>query len=86
MNPEGRRPAARAGSFDFRILGPVEVIRDGRPVELGGRRQHALLALLLLAGERGMGPEQLADELWLGSPPPGAQTTIRSYVSRSAMR
>jgi DNA-binding SARP family transcriptional activator len=34
--------------FDYRILGPVEVLRDGEPVRLGGRKQRTLLALLAL--------------------------------------
>ena len=35
--------------IDFRILGPLEVIRDGEPVDLGAGSQQALLAVLLLA-------------------------------------
>jgi hypothetical protein len=35
-------------AIEFRILGPLEVSRNGRLVRLGGERQHALLALLLL--------------------------------------
>ena len=34
-------------AIEFRILGPLEVSRNGRRVRLGGERQHALLALLL---------------------------------------
>ena len=34
--------------LDFRLLGPLEVWRKGRPLHLGGKRQRALLALLLL--------------------------------------
>jgi len=37
---------------DFRILGPLEVSVDDRPVVLGGQKQRALLALLLLDGGR----------------------------------
>jgi DNA-binding SARP family transcriptional activator len=34
--------------MEFRILGPLEVEDEGRAVELGGARQRALLAILLL--------------------------------------
>ena len=34
--------------LEFRVLGPVEVLRDGEPVKLGGPRQRSLLALLLM--------------------------------------
>ncbi len=67
---------------EFRILGPVEVVREGRPLALGGRRQRALLALLLLDPGRPVPTRRLIDELWHGTPPPGADTTLRAYVSR----
>ena len=34
--------------MEFRILGPLEVISDGQALELGGAKQRALLAVLLL--------------------------------------
>ncbi len=36
----------------FRVLGPLEVWRDGRPLRLGGERQRALLALLVLSANQ----------------------------------
>jgi predicted ATPase/DNA-binding SARP family transcriptional activator len=68
--------------FEFRILGPVQVVRDGRELELGGPKPRALLALLLVAGGRVIPAERLAEELWAGRPPPSAAATLRSYVSR----
>ena len=68
--------------IEFRILGPVEVVRDGRPVSIGGPRQQALLALLLLTPGRQVAADRLSDELWAGEPPSGASISIRSYVSR----
>ena len=49
---------------------------------LGGRRQRALLALLLLEPGRSVPADRLADALWQGAPPKGAASTLRSYVSR----
>ena len=41
--------------MEFRILGPLEVIEDGQALDLGGQKQRALLAVLLLhANEVGL--------------------------------
>ena len=68
--------------LEFRILGPVQAVRDGRELPLGGPRRRAVLALLLVAGGRVVPAERLADELWGASPPPGAAGTLRSHLSR----
>ena len=49
--------------FEFRILGPVQAVRDGRELELGGPRRRAVLALLLVAAGRVIPAERLAEEL-----------------------
>jgi len=76
------RRSLGGGSFELRLLGPVEAFLDGEAVPLGGRRQRALLALLLVARGRPVATDTLAEELWQGRPPEGFQTTLRSYVSR----
>ena len=68
--------------FEVRLLGPVQAVRAGREVPLGGPRQRAVLALLVLEAGRVVPAERLVEELWRGSPPRGAATTLRSYVSR----
>jgi predicted ATPase/DNA-binding SARP family transcriptional activator len=68
--------------LEFRILGPVQAIRDGRELGLGGPRRRALLALLLVAEGQVIPAERLADELWSGYPPPTAAGTLRAHVSR----
>ena len=50
--------------MDFRILGPLEVLDEGRAVALGGSRQRALLALLLLNLNETLSIDRLIDELW----------------------
>jgi predicted ATPase/DNA-binding SARP family transcriptional activator len=67
---------------EFRILGPVEAARAGKLLQLGGRRQRALLALLLLDSGRAVLSDRLIEELWHGHPPAGAERTLRAYVSR----
>ena len=66
---------------DFGILGPLEVSRCGRAVPLGGPRQRAVLALLLLEANRVVSLDRLAEDLWGGDPPEGWVTTLQIYVS-----
>ena len=68
--------------MEFRILGPVQAVRAGRDLGLGGPKQRAVLALLLLDAGRTVPAGHLIEALWRGSPPPGAAGTLRSYVSR----
>jgi predicted ATPase/DNA-binding SARP family transcriptional activator len=67
---------------EFRVLGPVEALRVGGPLRLGGRRQRWLLALLLVEPGQAISSDRLIDELWQGKPPRGAEGTLRVYVSR----
>ena len=75
-------PQAGSRAFEFRILGPVQAVRDGRELALGGPKRRAVLALLLVAGGRVVPAERLAEDLWGASPPPGAAGTLRSHLSR----
>ena len=74
--------ATSSEPYNFRVLGPVELVRAGRSVPLGGRRQRWLLALLLTEPGRVVSRDRLVDELWQGAPPRGADGTLRVYVSR----
>jgi predicted ATPase/DNA-binding SARP family transcriptional activator len=78
----GQAPAERTSGLELRILGPVEASRAGVSVSLGGAKQRAVLAMLLLDAGRVLPSDRLTDELWLGQPPPGAASTLRSYISR----
>ena len=66
----------------FRILGPLEVDDDGRSVELGGARQRALLAILLLHRNEVVSADRLIEELYDGRPPPTAAKSLQAHVSR----
>src|SRR5215475_2903988 len=72
--------AAKTGSAEFGILGPLEVWRSGHLVPLGGPRQRAVLALLLLEANRVVSMDRLAEDLWGGHPPEGWATTLQIYV------
>src|SRR5215207_6948290 len=67
--------------MDYRILGPVEVWEDGRPVPLGGGKQRAVLAFLLLNANRVVSSDRLIDQLWDGQPPATAATALHGHVS-----
>jgi predicted ATPase/DNA-binding SARP family transcriptional activator len=76
------RRASRAVALELRILGPVHAVRAGQDVPLGGPKQRAVLALLLVDAGRAVPAGHVAEVLWRGSPPAGASKTLRSYVSR----
>jgi DNA-binding SARP family transcriptional activator/ABC-type branched-subunit amino acid transport system substrate-binding protein/streptogramin lyase len=75
-------PEGEASEMDFRILGPLEVADEGRRVELGGRKQRALLAILLVHANEVVSADKLIDELWAETPPPTAAKTLQAHVSR----
>ena len=68
--------------MEFRILGPLEVLAEDRPVALGGAKQRALLAVLLLHANEVVSRDRLIDELWGASPPDTARTALQVYVSQ----
>src|SRR4051794_20641315 len=68
--------------MEFRVLGPLEVVRDGVPVTVGGPRPRALLATLLVHHDAVVPTDRLVTAVWPGGPPPGAAGALRAYVSR----
>lgn len=75
-----------SGSLQFRLLGPLEVVVDGRPAALGGQKQRALLATLLLEPNRVVSADRLIDAVWGEIPPETARNTIQVYVSQLRKR
>jgi YVTN family beta-propeller protein len=73
-------PDERTEPAEFGILGPLQVLRAGFVVPLGGPRQRAVLALLLLEANRVASMDRLAEDVWGGSPPEGWATTLQTYV------
>ena len=69
------------GRLEFSILGPLAVTRAGDVVDVGSRKQRALLTLLLLHANRVVSVDRLVEELWGGAPPGQATVTLQSYVS-----
>src|SRR3954451_2709363 len=68
--------------MELRILGPLEARAGGRSLPLGGPRQRALLAALLLRAHETISVDRLVDDLWGEAPPPTAAHTVQVLVSR----
>jgi WD40 repeat protein/serine/threonine protein kinase len=60
----------------------LEVRHEGRAIPLGGRRQRAVLAHLLVRANEVVPTERLIDEVWGDEPPEAARNALQSYVSR----
>lgn len=63
------------------VLGSAEVVRDGVPVDLGGRKQRMLLAALALYGGRPVAVDTLVDLLWGDDVPASAVPTLHVYLA-----
>jgi DNA-binding SARP family transcriptional activator len=76
------RRRGRNALIEFRILGPLQVVKDERALALGGRKQRSLLALLLLDRNRVVARDRLIDALWNEAPPASAANSVQVYVSK----
>ena len=68
--------------MEYRVLGPLEVREGDRSLPLGGAKQRALLALLLLNANEVVSVDRLIAELWGDGPPETAVSSVHVYVSR----
>src|ERR1043165_8485460 len=67
---------------EFAILGPLEARADGEPIALGGPKQRALLAALLLDAGRIVSLDRLVEMLWSGDPPATANASLQNFVAQ----
>jgi DNA-binding SARP family transcriptional activator len=67
---------------EFRILGPLEVLEEGRPLALGRLKERVVLAVLLLHANEFVSRERLIDELWGVAPPATARKAVNVYISK----
>jgi len=86
VGPLAQRESGTTGGrtiVEFRILGPPRGSGE-RPtgLQLGGRKQRALLAVLLLNANQVVSRDRLVDALWGERPPQTASHTLDAYVSR----
>jgi DNA-binding SARP family transcriptional activator len=67
----------------FGVLGPVEIYdTEGRRRQVGGPRQVALLAFLLVQANRAVSSDRLIDGLWGEGRPAGAVKRLQVAVAR----
>lgn len=70
-----------ATRLELRILGPLELLRDGVVVSSGGVKPRMLLTTLALHHGRTVSMDQLVEVLWPGDPPKSATANVQTYVS-----
>jgi DNA-binding SARP family transcriptional activator len=67
---------------EFRILGPLEVVRDGKTLALGGLRPRTVLALLLTNANEIVSSDRLIEAVWGACPPRAATNALQYHVSQ----
>jgi DNA-binding SARP family transcriptional activator len=68
--------------MEYRVLGPLEVVRQGRTLELGSGKQRTLLAALLLHANEVVSTDRMIDALWGEHAPATAPKIVQGYVSQ----
>ena len=68
--------------MDIRVLGPLEAFANGTNVTPTSPNQRTVLAVLAAHPDHHVRADTLIDALWGSDPPPSADRTLRSYVSR----
>ena len=68
-------------AVEYRVLGPLEVLVDGRPVRLGAPKHRATLALLVCRPNTVVPSARLVDGLWGDEPPASVGNLVQGYVS-----
>jgi DNA-binding SARP family transcriptional activator len=67
---------------EFRILGALEVVKQGRPLALPQQKARALLAYLILHANEAVSADVLVDAVWGAHPPKTVTASLQNYVSR----
>lgn len=63
------------------VLGPLEATVDGAPVDLGSRKQRAVLGVLTALAPAAVPVERLVDEIWGDAGPANPLRSLQVYVS-----
>jgi DNA-binding SARP family transcriptional activator len=67
---------------EFRVLGPFEVVVDGKAVPLGGPQPRAAHALLVFRTNRVVATDTIVEALWSEAVPGSAVAVVRTYIAR----
>ncbi|WP_024440243.1 BTAD domain-containing putative transcriptional regulator [Mycobacterium sp. UM_WGJ] len=68
--------------MNLAVLGPIRILRDDAPVDLGTPRQRAVIGALALAQGKRVSVEALANRVWGESAPASATATLHSYIGK----
>ncbi len=68
--------------MEFRVLGPLEVVSDGRSIPIDAPKQSALLAVLLLHANEVVSMDLLMNAVWSGEESEVEVGTLRYHISR----
>src|SRR6476646_6604770 len=68
--------------MDFRLLGTLEVARDGQPIRIARAKERALLAALLLHANGALSTDGLIHRVWGADPPSTAAKALQVCISR----
>jgi len=67
--------------MEIRVLGPLEVVVGGRPVDLPSAKARLLLASLVVRANEVVSTDRLFEVLWGAEPPKSAANTLQTYVA-----
>ena len=75
-------------TVSYRLLGPIEATRDGRTIDLGGPKQRAVLAVLLLDAGKVVATDRIIQAVWGDDAPASVVAGLHAYISnlRKALR
>ncbi|MEU0096176.1 BTAD domain-containing putative transcriptional regulator [Kribbella sp. NPDC006257] len=68
--------------MELRLLGPVQIVADGKALPLGRRQERLLLALLGLSANQLVPADRLIELLWTDESPAEPNRTLQVYLSR----
>lgn len=86
MEPTRGSAVVGQGHLQMRVLGELTATRDGALVDLGGRRQRAVLAGLIIRRDQVVPADQLVECVWGDRPPANADGGLQAYVSHLRRR
>ena len=72
--------------LNLHVLGELTATQDGAVVDLGGRRQRAVLAGLVISRDQVVPADRLVDCVWGDRPPANANGALQAYVSHLRRR
>jgi predicted ATPase/DNA-binding SARP family transcriptional activator len=73
---------ACAAIIKINVLNAVYAVIDDEKVDLGSRKQRALIALLALRHGAVVPIDEIAEALWLGRPPSAPKALVHTYIAR----